>query len=135
MKERPATWGDSQSSWPTSLVFFLLVVTTLITPAGMPAWSASSARARAERGVSSAGFTTQLQPAARAAPTFRQCCPLDVEEGAINRTFPCMDANYPYAIKNQRGASKIPSIGSLWMPKLVLYGIRLLGSSWPVRAQ
>ena len=24
--------------------------------------------------------------------------------GAKNRTFPCMEANYPYAIKNQRGA-------------------------------
>lgn len=29
------------------------------------------ARARAEKGVSSAGFTTTVQPAARAAPTFR----------------------------------------------------------------
>ena len=27
-------------------------------------------------------------------------------EGADNRTIPCMEANYPYAIKNQRGASK-----------------------------
>ena len=53
-----------------------------------------------------------------------------------NRTFPCMEANYPYAIKNQRGASKIPLVGGilrskapsrgLWMPELVLYGIRLL---------
>lgn len=30
----------------------------------------TSARARAEKGVSSAGFTTTVQPAARAAPTF-----------------------------------------------------------------
>ena len=29
-------------------------------------------------------------------------------KGAYNRTFPCMEANYPYAIKNQRGASKEP---------------------------
>ena len=53
-----------------------------------------------------------------------------------NRTFPCMEANYPYAIKNQRGASKIPLVGGilrskapsrgLWMPELVLYGIREL---------
>ena len=52
-----------------------------------------------------------------------------------NRTFPCMEANYSYAIKNQRGASKIPLVGGilrskapsrgLWMPELVLYGIRL----------
>ena len=46
----------------------------------------------------------------------------------------------PYAIKNQRGASKIlpnggilcskaPSRG-LWMPELVLYGIRLLAKQF-----
>ena len=29
-------------------------------------------------------------------------------KGAYNRTFPCMEATYPYVIKNQRGASKIP---------------------------
>ena len=32
-------------------------------------------------------------------------------KGACNRTFPCMEATYPYAIKNQRGASKIPPYG------------------------
>ena len=31
-----------------------------------------------------------------------------------------MEANYPYAIKNQRGASKIPLVGGFG------YGIRLL---------
>ena len=45
----------------------------------------------------------------------------------------------PYAIKNQRGASKIPLVGGilrskapsrgLWMPELVLYGIRLLAQA------
>ena len=29
-------------------------------------------------------------------------------KSAYNRTFPYMEANYTYAIKNQRGASKIP---------------------------
>ena len=48
----------------------------------------------------------------------------------------CMEANYPSAMKNQRGASKIPLVGGilrskapsrgLWMPELVLYGIREL---------
>ena len=51
-----------------------------------------------------------------------------------------MEANYPYDIKNQRGASKIPSNGGilpskapsrgLWMPELVLYGIRLLAKQF-----
>ena len=36
--------------------------------------------------------------------------PLDVK-GAYNRSFPCIEANYPYAIKNQRGD------GSLCVPK------------------
>ena len=53
-----------------------------------------------------------------------------------NQLFLCMEATYPYAIKNQRGASKIPLNGGilrskapsrgLWMPELVLYGIREL---------
>ena len=44
-------------------------------------------------------------------------------KGAYKRTFPCMEANYPYTIKNQRRASN--GIRGLWMPELVLYGIRL----------
>ena len=36
-----------------------------------------------------------------------------------------MDANYPYDIKNQRGASK-PLVGGFGCDELVLYGIRLL---------
>jgi hypothetical protein len=46
-------------------------VTTLKTPAGMPARSARTARARAERGVCGAGFRTTVQPAARAGDTLR----------------------------------------------------------------
>ena len=41
-----------------------------------------------------------------------------------------MEANYPYAIKNQRGATKIPPSRGLWMPELVLYGIRLLAKQF-----
>ena len=47
-----------------------------------------------------------------------------------NRTFPCMEANYRYVIKNQRGASKIPLLvdilrskapsRGLWIPELFL---------------
>ena len=46
-------------------------VTTLNTPAGMPARSASSASASAEYGVSLAGLTMTGQPAASAAPALR----------------------------------------------------------------
>src|SRR6478752_454894 len=46
-------------------------VTTLNTPLGTPARSASSASASAENGVCDAGFNTTVQPAARAGPAFR----------------------------------------------------------------
>ena len=50
-----------------------------------------------------------------------------------------MKANYPYDLKIHRGASKIPPNGGilrskapirgLWMPELVLYGLKLLAPS------
>src|SRR5471032_939562 len=46
-------------------------VTTLNTPGGTPACSASSASASAENGVDSAGFSTMVQPAASAGPALR----------------------------------------------------------------
>lgn len=97
VKEILATRGSVQRTCPTDGVLSLEQGTTLKTPAGIPACSASwerhrntvsdvtvrsvlhlwltvpvptSARARADSGVSSAGFTTTVQPTARAAPTF-----------------------------------------------------------------
>lgn len=99
VKEILATSGSVQRTSPTDGVFSLEQGTTLNTPAGIPACSAScevrhqqvrlrvkrdigrkggkrtlsvltSARASADSGVSSAGLTTTVQPAARAAPTF-----------------------------------------------------------------
>lgn len=40
---------------------------------GIPAWRASSAAAKAVRGVSSDGFMTIVQPHARAGPTWSKC--------------------------------------------------------------
>ena len=40
-----------------------------------------------------------------------------------------MEANYPYAIKNQRGASKKPLVGGFGCEELVLYGIRDIGGA------
>jgi hypothetical protein len=62
------TIGLDVISPPISLA---LPVTTENTPAGMPARSPSSARASAEYGVSLAGFTTMVQPAASAGPALR----------------------------------------------------------------
>ena len=46
-------------------------------------------------------------------------------KGTCNRIFPFMEADYPFAIKNQRGASEILLVG-FECDELVLYGIRLL---------
>ncbi|MNT80308.1 hypothetical protein D3C72_2197470 [compost metagenome] len=61
------------SGWPVSWAPMATAspVTMLSTPSGTPARFASSARARAENGVSLAGLTTMLQPAARAGATLR----------------------------------------------------------------
>ncbi len=50
-------------------------VITLRTPAGTPARSASTARARADNGVCSAGLTTMVHPAASAGDTLRVTMP------------------------------------------------------------
>jgi len=50
---------------------FRITLDVMGTPAGIPTSSASDARARADRGVSSEGLITQVQPAAKAAPTLR----------------------------------------------------------------
>jgi hypothetical protein len=70
VKDIPATSGLSQRSFPTSGAWGLLQVITLNTPLGRPASSANCPSARAVRGVSSAGFTTHVHPAASAAPAF-----------------------------------------------------------------
>ena len=45
-------------------------------------------------------------------PGYRQVVHLDVATPAIFNLIPCMEANYPFAIKNQRGESKVlPLIG------------------------
>ncbi len=62
------TMGLAVSSLPISPAE---PVTTLNTPLGMPARSASSASARAENGVWLAGLTTMVQPAASAGPALR----------------------------------------------------------------
>ena len=59
----------------------------------------------------------------------RCCCEFgdlySVLIGVYIRTFPCMEANYSYAIKNQRGASKIHLVGALDATLRQAYGIRL----------
>jgi hypothetical protein len=64
------TWGCLVSAPPTAATFSRLQGTTLRTPGGRPASWERAARARAERGVSSAGLRTQVQPAASAAATY-----------------------------------------------------------------
>ena len=62
MKERIATLGLVHRRFPTSLTLSLLQGTMLTTPGGTPASCMRAARARVDRGVSSPGFTTHVQP-------------------------------------------------------------------------
>ena len=69
MKPIFATSGCSTRRVPT---IDPLPTTTLITPSGIPASSASSASRSAESGVSSAGFSTTVFPVASAGPSFQE---------------------------------------------------------------
>ncbi len=63
-------------------------VTTLNTPGGTPACSASSARARALKGVAEAGLSTTVQPAAKAGATLRVIMAAGKFHGVIAATGP-----------------------------------------------
>ena len=54
-----------------------------VVPFGMPTCSAKAAKANADNGVSSAGFKTQVHPAANAAPTFLLTIALGKFQGVI----------------------------------------------------
>ena len=61
----------------------LSVGTTLITPGGMPAISASFARAKAEMGVNEGGLITTVHPTAMAGATLRAIIAAGKFQGAI----------------------------------------------------
>ena len=64
------------------------VVTTLTTPAGIPAFSISSAHFSVEAGECSDGFTTIVQPAASAGATFQVISSSGEFHGVIAATTP-----------------------------------------------
>ena len=68
VNESLRTTGFAHISPP---IAFASPVTTLSTPGGKPARCASSASAKAENGVASAGLITTVQPAASAGATLR----------------------------------------------------------------
>ena len=72
VKVTPRTSGWRTSGAPASSP---KPVTTLSTPGGRPASSASSARRRAESGDCSAGLSTAVQPAASAGASERAAMP------------------------------------------------------------
>ncbi len=63
-------------------------VTTLSTPLGTPARSASSASASAENGVCDAGFSTTVHPAASAGPALRVIIASGKFHGVMQATTP-----------------------------------------------
>ena len=85
-----ATSGCSISRCPTTEP---LPVTTLRTPSGIPASSASSASRSAESGVSSAGFSTTVLPVASAGPSFQDEMLSGKFHGTIRPTTPSGSRN------------------------------------------
>ena len=79
------TIGLLVSSSPIS---FVLPTTMLMTPAGTPARSASSAIASADSGVSLAGLQTTVQPAASAGAIFRASIAFGKFQGVMHATTP-----------------------------------------------
>ena len=75
-----------QSSLPTSDAAD--EVSTLSTPGGTPARSASSARAKADSGVSFAGLITEVQPTASAGATLRVIMAIGKFQGVIAAVTP-----------------------------------------------
>ena len=88
VKENLRTSGLSVSSLPIPRES--VVVTTLKTPAGTPASSASTARASADSGVSEAGLMTTGQPAARAGPALRVIIAFGKFQGVTMPTTPTL---------------------------------------------
>lgn len=80
--------GFKVNSNPTSAACSRGQVTTLNTPGGTPARSASSAKANADKGVSSAGLTTTGQPAASAGAALRVIIALGKFHGVISPATP-----------------------------------------------
>ena len=62
--------------------------TTLNTPFGMPAFSASTAKAKADNGVSSEGLSTIVQPTAMAGPALRVIMASGKFQGVMAPTTP-----------------------------------------------
>ncbi len=71
VNDRWRTTSLAHSELPTRMELSPSAVTTLSTPAGMPARCASSASASADSGVCSAGLMMTGQPAASAGATLR----------------------------------------------------------------
>ena len=87
------TTGLAQSTLPIAMELSLSAVMMLSTPGGMPACSASTARANAERGVCSAGLSTIVQPAAMAGATLRVIIALGKFQGVMAAQTPIGSRN------------------------------------------
>jgi len=89
------TTGLVHISRPISGDLSPLPTTTLNTPGGKPACSASTTSASAESGVASAGFATTVQPAANAGATLRVIIAIGKFQGVIaaHTPMPCLIAS------------------------------------------
>ena len=83
VKDRWRTTSLLHSTVPMATDWSASAVSTFSTPEGMPARCASSATARADSGVASAGLMTTVQPAASAGATLRVIIAIGKFQGVI----------------------------------------------------
>ena len=88
VNDKARTVGLSQMAVPICRDDSMPPVTRLSTPVASPACSASAASATAVSGVCGAGFTTIVQPAARAAAAFRRIIAAGKFQGVIAAATP-----------------------------------------------
>ena len=86
VKDSLRTRGSASTAWLNRLADD--VVTTLTTPSGTPASRRMSATASAVSGVSLAGLSTTVQPAASAGPIFRVAIAAGKFHGVISTLTP-----------------------------------------------
>ena len=83
VKERWRMVGEAQTTLPIAMDWSASAGIMLTTPAGIPARCANSAKAKAHKGVCSAGLITMVQPAAIAGAILRVIIAIGKFHGVI----------------------------------------------------
>ena len=118
VKLRWRTTSLAHSTLPTAMLLAPSAVSTLSTPAGMPARTASSAAASADSGVSSAGLMTTGQPAASAGATLRVIIAIGKFHGVMAAHTPigCLQHHQAAVVVEVRQGFAVDALGFFGKP-------------------